>query len=82
MHLRAVAASVPAGTEVPSGLGLSSQARTVKLSGAQKIGEISVDIGVSAKPTENNTWQSEGLRAHKDSVAAADIHCSEPTRTG
>lgn len=47
--------SVPAGTEVSPGLGLSSQAPTVKLSGAQKIGEISVDIGVSAKPTENNT---------------------------
>lgn len=50
-----MAASVPTGTEVPPGLGPSSQAQTVKLSGAQKIGEISVDIGVSAKPTENNT---------------------------
>lgn len=50
-----VAESVPAGTEVLPGLGLSSQTLTVKLSGAQKIGEISVDEGVAAKPTENNT---------------------------
>lgn len=73
-----VAESVPVGTEVLPGLGLSSQTLTVKLSGAQKIGEISVDEGVAAKPTENNTWQFEGLRAHEDGVAAADIHCSWP----
>lgn len=38
-----------------SGLGLSSLTLTVKLSGAQKRGKISVDEGVAAKPTENNT---------------------------